>query len=214
VHEFYPDFDIVVIDSDSDNFDMFKNIPNYVTVHFAKNKNFELGAWYYAFGIYDKYDIYMFLQDTTTPRIPIKLEHNKIIDYDYFYSFHWYERLNDVQIRDQEKSQYFLNLKNVYKDTGLQMLSDLDGTEVISAAGHNCFIANSKITAKILELENPYIDKKFGKTKVDSWLSERTIGIIASMYSRRIINLGDYFTKKHLARDYIPESLIYHTWLN
>ena len=47
VKEYYPDFDMVIIDSDSDNNETYENIPDYVKIELIKNKNWELGAWYY-----------------------------------------------------------------------------------------------------------------------------------------------------------------------
>ena len=42
VKEYYPDFDIIIIDSDSDNMETFKKIPNDVNIELIKNKNWEL----------------------------------------------------------------------------------------------------------------------------------------------------------------------------
>ena len=191
---FYPDFDIVIIDSDSNNVEKFKFVPDDVKVHFKKNKNWELGAWYYSFINYDKYDIYMFLQDSTIPEIPMNFEYDKIIDCDYFYSFHYNCALKD--------GGYLDNLKNIYKNTTLQFISDMDRNTRIIGAAHSSFIANAKLTKKILELEKIYIDKGLSKTKIDSWLSERTIGIMATKYAKKRINIGNYFVKRNLKRDY------------
>jgi hypothetical protein len=49
VKEYYSDFDIIIIDSDSDNMETFKKIPSDIKIHMIKNKNWELGAWNYAF---------------------------------------------------------------------------------------------------------------------------------------------------------------------
>jgi hypothetical protein len=46
---FYPEFDIVVIDSDSSVLTHYDLLPPDVKVEYCKNKNWELGAWYYAF---------------------------------------------------------------------------------------------------------------------------------------------------------------------
>ena len=157
VKEYYPDFDIIIIDSDSDNFETFKNIPDYVKIHFIKNKNWELGAWYYAFNNYNTYDIYMFIQDSIIPIKPIKLEYHHIVNSDYFYSFHYNAEL--------KTGGYLDNLRDIYKDTELQFISDMNGDTKITGAAHSSFIANSKITKKILELEKIYIDKKKIKLK-------------------------------------------------
>ena len=67
----------------------------------------------------------------------------------------------------------------VYKDTELNFISEMSENTLITGAAHSSFIANSNITKKILQLEKIYIDKKLIKTKIDSWLSERTVGIMA-----------------------------------
>lgn len=72
----------------------------------------------------------------------------------------------------------------------------------ITGGAHSSFIANSNITKKILQLENIYIDKKLIKTKIDSWLAERTVGIMADKYSKKRINISSYFKKINLKRDY------------
>jgi len=60
IKRFYTEFDIVVIDSDSTNMEGFKALPSDVTVEFIKNKNWELGAWTYAYNKYNNYKVYMF----------------------------------------------------------------------------------------------------------------------------------------------------------
>jgi len=67
VKKYYSDFDIIIIDSDSDKFDFFNQIPSDVKIEYIKNQNWELGAWNYAFNKYKNYDLYMFIQDSLTP---------------------------------------------------------------------------------------------------------------------------------------------------
>jgi hypothetical protein len=55
-------------------------------------------------------------------------------------------------------------------------------------------------------MEDAYIEKKITKTKVHSWLSERTGGLLADMASNIRINIGPddgsrFFLKKCLQRD-------------
>ena len=191
--EYYPDFDIVIIDSDSDNTEIFKNIPDDVKIEFIKNHNWELGAWYYAVNYYNTYDIYMCIQDSLTPIKSFNLDCNNIINSDYFYSFHYSASLGEGGYLDE--------LSEVYKDTDLSFICNMNGNTQITGAAHSSFIANSKVTKKILELEKIYIDKKLIKTKIDSWLSERTVGILADKYSKRI-DISYCFQKFSLGRDY------------
>ena len=136
----------------------------------------------------------MFIQDSLIPIKPFKLEYNNIVNTDYLYSFNYKATL--------EQGGYLQHLRDVYKDTELKFISNINGNTLITGAAHNSFIANSKITKKILELEKIYIDKKIIKTKIDSWLSERTVGIMADKYSKKRINIWDYFKKINLKRDY------------
>jgi len=85
---YYDEFDIVIIDSDSDNKTMFTLVPNDCIIDFCKNKNWELGAWWYAFHKYNQYNVYMFIQDTLIPtaRIPLhKTHYEKGTNYMYTY---------------------------------------------------------------------------------------------------------------------------------
>ena len=60
-------YKVMVVDSDSDDFTNYDKIkvdfPE-VEIHFAKNKNYEYGAWKYAFSLYPNDDIYFCIQDT------------------------------------------------------------------------------------------------------------------------------------------------------
>jgi hypothetical protein len=63
-------------------------------------------------------------------------------------------------------------------------------------------ITNKKCALLILQLEEPYVSKGLLKTKADSWLSERTVGILADKLQFVRINITHYFTKRHGGRDY------------
>lgn len=77
LNKFYPDFDIAIIDSDSDQLDTYeivkKEHPD-VKIHFVKNRNYEFGAFNTAHNLYPNYSTYMFMQDNITPinRLPIE----------------------------------------------------------------------------------------------------------------------------------------------
>lgn len=72
---------ICIIDSDSDNIDNYtkviKDFP-FVEVHFIKNKNYEYGAFKYAYSIYSLYNYYICIQDTTlcNKKIPLDIVNN------------------------------------------------------------------------------------------------------------------------------------------
>ena len=68
----YPEFDILIIDSDSEKTEMYdrigKDFPE-IKIHLGENKNYEIGAWKMAYDLYPEYDIYMCLQDNVLPLI-------------------------------------------------------------------------------------------------------------------------------------------------
>jgi hypothetical protein len=55
----------------------------------------------------------------------------------------------------------------------------------------------------MLKLEEPYIEKKVAKTKVHSWLVERTGGLIPEINNCKRIDITPYFQKYSLGRDYL-----------
>jgi hypothetical protein len=188
---YYPEFDIIVVDSDSTIKNTFELIDNDVIIEYAANKNWELGAWVYAYNKYNNYKEYMFIQDSVIPiaRIPgLDTFHNIL------YSFHYNAKMGD--------GGYMTELYNVYKDTKLQPLKEFNENTCIIGTAHSSFITNNENTRIILQLEDDYIKKEIKKTKVDSWLSERTIGLMSSKSNNIRIDITPYFLKKNLRRDY------------
>ena len=62
-----PNYKICVIDSDSNDFTNYNKIRREfpeVELHFIKNKNYEVGAWKYAYSKYPNYDKYFCIQDS------------------------------------------------------------------------------------------------------------------------------------------------------
>ena len=202
VEKYYPDFDIVVIDSDSDNFNFFAQVPLHVKVHYIKNHNWELGAWYFAYNTYSTYDVYMFIQDSFTPIASYPLDYENIVNNDYFYSLMWKTRLNRSLIIDSKKIKNAIlsRLTNVYESTILDHV--YNPSAICTTAVHSSFICNSKLACKVIKLEQVYIDKNIRKSKIDSHLSERIIGIVANEYAKERICVKGYFEKVHLKRDY------------
>jgi hypothetical protein len=190
---FYEEFDIVIIDSDSENLSCYEYVPSDCIIDLCKNKNYELGAWTFAFNKYNNYKVYMFIQDTIIPniRIPIldkNLYQNGTI---YTWDYGFITKISD--------GGYLENLRNVYKNTQLHFISQINQDHIIRGAAHNFFILNKEDIPIILQLENAYINKNIVKTKIDSLLGERTIGIMADFLPIRI-NIKDYFTKIHCDR--------------
>jgi hypothetical protein len=192
---YYSDFDIVVVDSDSTDFTYFKDIDPEVKIEYAKNKNWELGAWCYAFQKYSNYKVYMFIQDSLTPncRIP-EFDPEKFIN-GTLLSFHYNASISE--------GGYFDELVNVYKDTQLSFISELDPNTPITGSAHSSFITNNENVRTILQLEDAYVAKNIQKTKIHSWLCERTGGLVAEKAGNIRIDVTRYFDKRHMYRDYV-----------
>jgi len=190
---FYPEFDIVIIDSDSDDKTNYLQVPDDCIIEYAKNKNWELGAWYYAFNKYNNYKVYMFIQDSLIPNSRIPTLDANVYDNGTIFTCNYNAFL--------AQGGYFENLQNVYRNTELDFISKLHPNTKITGAAHAFFITNNEEVSKILQLENAYIEKKLVKTKIDCWLSERTVGIIADTFIKRI-DVTSFFTKIHCYRDY------------
>lgn len=194
IKKYYHDFDIVIIDSDSIDKSVFEFVPTDCIIEYCKNKNWELGAWYYAFNKYNNYNIYMFLQDSLIPNSRIPQLDEIIYNEGTIYTFNYNATVS--------QGGYFEDLKNVYKNSDLHFISELNENEWITGGAHSFFIADNPTVKTVLQLENAYISKNITKTKIDSWLSERTIGIMADKFPTRI-NVSQFFTKINGMRDYI-----------
>jgi len=192
VLKYYPDFDLLVVDSNSDKTDGFSKIPANVKLDLIKNTNWELGAWLYAYNNYE-YDIYMFIQDSLVPIYPVDLSDIETSVYSFNYK---------ARLKDGDHLASHTILKNIYKDTKLNFISKTSGEDIILGCAHSSFIANRANTSKILELERVYVKNKLTKTKIDSWLSERSVGMVMDNYNMNRINIINFFKKYNLRRDY------------
>lgn len=193
IKNFYPEFDIVIIDSDSDDKATFLLAPDECMIEDCKNKNWELGAWYYAFNKYNKYKVYMFIQDSLIPNCRIPNLDTEVYENGTIYTCNYNALLMD--------GGYIDSLKNVYINTELDFISKLDPKIHITGGAHTFFITNHEEVSKILQLEHAYIEKKIVKTKIDCWLSERTLGIMADKCIKRI-DVSPFFSKINCRRDY------------
>jgi hypothetical protein len=182
-----------VIDSDSSNFTYYELLPSDIKVEYCKNKNWELGAFYYAFKKYTDYDIYMFIQDGLVPLCRIPEFNPDNYEKGTLYSFHYNAQL--------WHGGHYDELVNVYINTPLHFISELDPNTPILGTAHTSFIANAENVYNILQLEEAYISKKIKKTKIHSWLSERCGGLLADIQKNRRIDITPYFQKYTLGRD-------------
>jgi hypothetical protein len=188
---YYPEFDIIIIDSDSSDLSGYNLISD--NIDFCKNKNWELGAWNYAFKKYNDYKIYMFIQDSLIPTARISNFNMDNYENGTLYSFHYNALLKD--------GGYYDELVNIYKDTELSFISELQPNTPILGTAHTSFITNKENVYSMLQLEDAYVDKKIIKNKIHSWLSERCGGLIADKNNNIRIDISPYFKKMSLKRN-------------
>lgn len=198
---FYPEFDLVIVDSDSTDLTHFELVPEDVKVEFCKNKNWELGAWCYAFRKYDQYEVYMFIQDTLIPKQRIPNLNIHEMGKDVLYSFHFHEIVSTYA--------FFEELKPLYKDTPLSFISEMDPATRIVGTAHTSFLTRKENVNTILQLEDVYAERGAPKNKKDSWMTERTGGIMADRHGNVRIDVTSFFQKIYGGRDnMIPQLTI------
>ena len=135
----------------------------------------------------------MFIQDGLVPlcRIPDFNPNN--YEKSTLYSFHY-----DAQLWH---GGHFEELVNIYRDSSLHFISELDPNMPILGTAHTSFITDRENVYNILQLEEAYIIKKIKKNKIHSWLSERCGGLIADIHKNKRIDITPYFQKYSLGRD-------------
>ena len=192
---YYNDFKIIIIDSNSNEMRIYKIIEeNFkdIIIDYAKNVNYELGAWKYAINKYD-YDLYFFIQDTLIPTRRID-DLNNINNFNNII----YNCPYVCQIGVSGSEMNFDDLKrlrDIYRNTKFSFISELHHETYINGSSHTSFLANKEISKKIIELEDVYEEKMILKKKIDSHLSERTVGIIIDCLGIEKKSMKDYFHK-------------------
>jgi hypothetical protein len=192
---YYPEFDIVIIDSDSTDKTWYDKVPSNCIVEFVQNKGWELGAWTYAFNKYNTYNVYMFMQDSLIPKCRIPEFNETTYENGLLYSFHYKARLCD--------GGYFDELQSVYKDTNLDFIANLNPEFIITGTAHTSFITNAENVNSILCLEDAYIEKGIIKSRIHCWLSERTGGLVPTILKNKRVDITPYFIKINGNRDLI-----------
>jgi hypothetical protein len=189
---FYKDFDIIIIDSNSNETDIFKHIPNDVIIDYAKNNNYVSGAWKYAINKYD-YDLYLFVQDTLIPLMRIEgidiIRDFSNIIYDIPYTAKIGQTNNDINYKDLER------LRDTYKNTKFDFISKIPAETIFTGMAHTSFLANKENSKKLIELEDVYQKKGIIKEKIDCNFTERTFGILADYLKIDRLIMTSYFHK-------------------
>ena len=177
----YSNTKIVIIDSDSDNFDVYNTIKsNYslIDIILCKNKNYEHGAWKHTYFLYPDYDIYMCIQDSIIITQTIDVS---IIDNNNAYTFH-----NNTGYNKH------LCIKscgiNLLRDTGLSYHTIIDSD--FTLAQHSCFIVNNTVMKDILKT---FIHLPINKE--GSNCTERNFGLYFILNNIKTYDLQNYFTK-------------------
>ena len=192
----YPGFHIVIVDSSSTNRFYYDRIHEDEKTHkdFINNKQWELGAWYYALKKYNTYKNYMFIQDSLVPKKKIDMS---MIDLGYVYSYHYNAKWGD--------GGYLNRIRQVYSKNNESFLSKISPNKPITGGAHNSFISSRKNAISIVfNMQYPYITNNYSKTKVDSWISERILGVMIDKVvgTKYNLNMKPYFEKIHQHRDY------------
>jgi len=174
------EYKICVVDSDSNDNSNYEKINLHfpeVDIIYAKNKNYEYGAWKYAFDLYPKYDIYFTLQDSMRIKrqIDMKNLHNN--------AFIWENNTGfNSHLSIKEKGKEYLTL------SGLNYENVID-TNFKIAYG-NIFIVNNAIMKDMFDtLTIPPIHK------IGSCIYERNFGLYFILKNINTVNIGNYLSK-------------------
>lgn len=182
VQKYYPEFDIVVIDSDSESlegYDYLKKFHPNVKVVFAKNKNYEFGAWKIGYEMFPLYQTYMCIQDSLIPNIRMNIEENKTYTIWHESGFHSHPNIKNLA-NDLIKHTIYENIFKERKD------------DHFCLATHSSFITNN-LTLKFLV--ETLINLPTNKDGSCSY--ERILGLAFSFLNKRPIDMGFAFNKIH-----------------
>jgi len=202
VQAMYPDFDVLIVDSNSSDRSAFQSLRQDVVVAAAPNTNYELGAWHYAYNNRNKdYAVYMFIQDTVLPNkqrvLPLDLETIAPMDA-YAYQVDKTARSASAPKCKWSDGGYLSRLNEVYSGTKLDYIAHKDPNDPIVLAAHSSFIARGPLVERVLELEEAYKASHLDKSKKDSLLTERTIGLVLEREATHIHDMKyPYFKKVH-----------------
>jgi hypothetical protein len=174
-------YKVCIVDSDSHDLTNYHRInesfPN-VEICYAKNRNYEYGAWKYAYSLYPNYTNYFCIQDSIIIKNQIDLN---VINNTNAYTFHnntgyhW-----DPTIKDK-------GIDNL-KTSGLNYSSIIHSH--FTLAQHSIFIVNNYVMNDIFQtLRIPPIDKD------GSCFYERNFGLYFILKNIKTFDLNDYMVK-------------------
>ncbi len=179
-----PSYKVCVVDSDSDDLSMYDMVSSRfpeVDIHFVKNKNYEYGAWKFAYATYPTYTRYMCIQDSVLLEkyIPLDRVNDKTA-----YTFHHHSGYNShINIKREGfkiLKQSRLNFWSIVVDTNFCL------------AQHSCFIVtNATIQDIFSALPVPPVNKD------GSCIYERNFGLYFIFNGITTIDLYEFFYKYH-----------------
>lgn len=172
-----------IVDSDSDNFDNYNKVKEKypsVDIQYAKNKNYEYGAWKYAYALYPDYDIYICIQDSIIihKRIDLNIvDNNNVYTYGCVGGFNIHPEIKPLAIQLLDG----VNLN--YKD-----IIDTD----FNLAAHSSFVVNNYVIKNIFETFT-----KLPTNKDGSCSYERLLGMYFILKNIKTHELGGNYMTKH-----------------
>ena len=182
------EFKILVVDSNSNDFSMYSKINKHfpqVEINYAKNINYEYGAWKHAYTKYPNYDIYFCIQDSLILRHKIDL--NKINDssayiYQYTFGFRGSHKKNKPMVL------------SLLKDSNLDFLPIIGDTKShqFKIANHNSFIVTKKTIDDIFKTLTVAPTSKQGANGY-----EISFGLYFICKNIKTIYMNKYVAKKH-----------------
>jgi glycosyltransferase involved in cell wall biosynthesis len=172
--EYFPDFNILVVDSNSNERGVYSKIPNGVDVCFAGNENYELGAYKIGFEKQPNCEVYMCLQDSTIATSSFDLS-----------------GINDksLYVFDADASGFKLSRRKRHKRPTYKMISGTSFERNIKTltskrfrvgfriAKHNLFVASGELMPSMFD------SFSLPTNKVESQISERLIALFFTMRS-------------------------------
>jgi len=172
---------ICVVDSDSNNMEYYHKVQKdfpLVDILFAKNTNYEYGAWKIAYERYPNYDIYMCIQDSI-------ICHKKI----------------PIEIVNDTNAFIFFNDSGYHADMGIKGMgidnlnkSDLQYHDIIDTAfrlaQHSSFVVSNVVLKDIFTtLKEPPTNK------IGSCFMERNFGLYFILKHIQTHNMHEYCSK-------------------
>lgn len=175
------DYKICIVDSESTELMHYRKVEDEfpdVEICYVNNKNYEYGAWKYAYIKYPNFDTYILIQDTIILHKEIPLENiNNETAYTFFHDSGY----------NSDKGIKSRGIENM-KSSGLYIKNLVDTD--FRLAQHSSFIVNNKVLKNIFStLTIPPVNK------AGSCFYERNFGLYFICRNINTINLHDYMIK-------------------